>query len=159
MIFAATGHRPEKLGGYSDEVDAKLRRLATGYLQRLSEPPEAVISGMALGWDMAWAEAALSLNIRVIAAVPFLGQEARWPKASQYRYRHHIAHCEKVVIHSGGYTAWKMLRRNDWMVDHCGTLVALWNGAESGGTWNCLQYAWRKGRKVVNLWPEWEKAK
>ena len=54
-VFAATGHRPNKLGGYAPKIAADLVKLATIFLNL--RKPNKVISGMALGWDQAWAEA------------------------------------------------------------------------------------------------------
>lgn len=33
-ILAATGHRPDKLGGYSDEVLSRLTQFADAYFKR-----------------------------------------------------------------------------------------------------------------------------
>ena len=71
MIVAATGHRPNKLAPlsicYSTRVLQRLIDLATAYLEKSN--PDAVISGMALGWDTAIAIAAIKLNIPLTAAV------------------------------------------------------------------------------------------
>ena len=37
----------------------------------------------------------------------------------------------------------KMQKRNEFMVDNCDILIALWNGT-SGGTKNCINYAKKK---------------
>lgn len=68
MLIAATGHRPDKLGGYGRH-DARLEDIARGYLSMLQ--PAGVITGMALGWDTRFALAALSLGLPLHAAVPF----------------------------------------------------------------------------------------
>lgn len=154
-IFAATGHRPEKLGGYSPEVDARLRRLALTFLG--GKRPKQIISGLALGWDLAWAEAGLLLGIPVIGALPFREYSYRWPEASQQRLFRVMQSCASVeVISPGNYAAWKMQTRNEWMVDRCEVLVALYNGDRGGGTANCVLYAQAKSKPITNLWPQWE---
>jgi len=55
MILAVTGHRPEKLGGYGPAVAERLFNLASSELQGLR--PEYVLTGMAIGWDQAVADA------------------------------------------------------------------------------------------------------
>src|SRR3546814_12439463 len=50
VILAATGHRPGKLGGYGEDVLARLRKGARSFLER-ERNATAAISGMALGWD------------------------------------------------------------------------------------------------------------
>ena len=155
MIVAGTGHRPDKLGGYGASTVRRLTLFARFVLEGVG--PDGVISGMALGWDMALAEAALDLGIPLLAALPFRGQEARWPEASQARYRGLLARASRIeIVCEGGYSAWKMQARNEWMVDHCDLLLALWDGS-SGGTANCVRYARRVERPRLDLWPLYEK--
>lgn len=149
MKLAATGHRPSKLGGL--DVTDRLRRLARDYL--VTSRPDEVISGMALGWDMAWAEAALELGIPLIAAVPFRGQEVRWPDSAQRRYHSVLRRAEVVIVSNGGYSPFKMQARNRWMVERCDKVVALWNGSP-GGTANCIAIANVLTKPVDNLWRE-----
>lgn len=158
MIIAATGHRPEKLGGYSAESREKLREFAVECLRPMAKvyQVESVISGMALGWDTAVAEACVLLKIPFIAAVPFIGQEAMWSNGDQVGYRQLLqVAAQTVVISRGFYAPEKMGIRNQWMVDHCGMLLALHNGSK-GGTSNCVQYAMQQGVSIVNCWNSWQ---
>ena len=150
MIVAGTGHRPEKLGGYAEAVSTRLFDLARAVLVR--EAPSKVISGMALGWDTALALAALDLGIPLVAAVPFAGQERKWPAPSQEIYRAIIARAEVVIVCEGGYAPWKLQKRNEWMVDRADRMLALWDGNIGGGTANCIVYAERKGVPFTNMW-------
>lgn len=154
LILAATGHRPDKLGGYDKpHVDTALRNLALEYLEAAA--PAKVISGMAQGWDTAWAEAALQLGIPLVAAVPFEGQAARWPHEAKLRWTRLVGRAtETVIVSPGGYETWKMQARNRWMVNHGDVLVALWNGGP-GGTANCVEYAQQERKPIVNLWKRW----
>ena len=127
----------------------KLRRLAHEYL--VIAKPEAVIVGMAQGWDQAVGFAAMSLGITVHAAVPFEGQENKWPPAAQQEYRNLLLCCAtRTVVFPGGYCAYAMQLRNEWMVDRCNQLMAMWDGSP-GGTANCIKYANKRGVPVVNL--------
>lgn len=155
ITVAGTGHRPEKLGGYSDQVLDRLTALAYAYLVRVEA--NHVISGMALGWDTALCIAALDLGLPVTTAIPFRGQEHRWPHSSKKMYYNLLSQCaETVVVSSGGYSAASMQRRNIWMVNHCDRIVALWDGS-SGGTGNCIQYADKVGCPYDNVWKSWVK--
>lgn len=150
MIISATGHRPNKLGGYSPVTFQRLCDLARGYL--LEKQPDGVISGLALGWDLAWAVAALELAIPVHAAIPFEGQESRWPESSQRLWARVVAECASVTfVCEPGYAAWKMQKRNEWMVERCHRVAALWDGT-SGGTANCVKFAQAFPRPIDNLW-------
>lgn len=151
VIFAATGHRPDKLGGYGAATSARLQRLAEWYLGH--HRPDGVISGMALGWDQAWAQAAVALGIPFIAALPFARQDCRWPGPSRHAYQELLDRAHEVVtVSPGGYSSAAMLRRDHWMVDNCTGVVALWNGGPSG-TGNTVAYAQSVQRPMVNLWP------
>lgn len=158
MIIAATGHRPDKLGGYDPAIEARLQKLASEYLDEAR--PAVVISGMALGWDTAIALASLEARIPLIAAVPFRGQDGKWSPQGRERYADILVRATEVhVVSEGGYASHKMQLRNQWMVDHCNRLVALWNGTP-GGTANCVNYAISVGKRdaIDNLWPQWVKA-
>ena len=148
IIKAGTGHRPDKLGGYSDAIFNKL----VGVAKLAIKDADKVISGMALGWDLAIAQAAIDLDIPFIAAVPFKGQECKWPKQTQLKYQEILSKAEKVVyVCEGGYAPYKMQERNKWMVDNSDILVALWNGTP-GGTANCISYAEKQNKVIENYW-------
>lgn len=153
MIIAATGHRPDKLGGYGQAAEKARRRMAVEALQVLRS--DTVISGMALGWDQAIACAALDLGLHLIAAVPFAGQEKAWPENSQREYRRILAQAnETEVVCAGGFSKQAMQLRNEWMADHCDVMLALWDGSP-GGTGNCVRYCRKIRRAILNVWPDW----
>ena len=116
-----------------------------------------MISGMALGWDMVWAQAAIRMGVPLICAVPFEGQELRWPAETQRWYRTVLAfHAASVIVTAfGGYSPQTMHTRNRWMVDHCDAVAALWDGQPDGGTASCIRYALSVGRPIENLWEEY----
>jgi uncharacterized phage-like protein YoqJ len=150
MIVAGTGHRPNKLGGYSTEAFHKLVSIAEEWL--IENKPEKVITGMALGWDQALARAANKLNIPFVAAVPFEGQPDAWTEESQLYYFYLLGKADEVIETSGkGYAAWKMQKRNQWMVDNADTILAMYDGT-SGGTANCIRYATEKNKPIINLY-------
>lgn len=154
-MLAGTGHRPDKLGGYSNTQT--LDHFAYYLLQHLQ--PEKVISGMALGWDQSLALAAVQLGIPFIAAIPCPGQESRWPESGQQRYRALLGHASEQIVIATEYSPKAMMDRNRWMVDQLvgpqDYLLALWNGT-SGGTKNCHDYAQKKQIHILNAWPHWE---
>jgi uncharacterized phage-like protein YoqJ len=155
-IVSVTGHRPDKLGGYSDAVYFQLLSFAEKSL--LNIKPDRVISGMALGWDQAIAEAAAKLKIPFWAAIPFKGQECKWPVKSQDKYHRLLSSAERsIIVCDGSYCASKMQKRNEWMVNNSDLLVALWNGA-SGGTANCVAYAKHVNKDMINLWEQYVNA-
>jgi uncharacterized phage-like protein YoqJ len=151
VIICGTGHRPDKLGGYTTQASVRLFLLARNWL--LLNRPERVISGGALGWDQALASAARSLGIPYVLALPFPGFEDRWPKESKdFLYGLMVQASAVKYICDPGYAGWKMQKRNEWMVDHSDKVLALWNGVPGGGTSNCISYANKVGKPITNLW-------
>lgn len=150
MIYAATGHRD--CGG----TDEQLVAFATAQL-RASPAPEYLISGMALGWDMAIAEAALALDIPLWCAIPFWAQPSKWPNTQFARWFAIRKRAARVDYIAPSYSLAAFQSRNEFMVDRCDLLLALWNG-KPGGTGNCVQYAKRTKPNLPaqNFWPEWD---
>lgn len=151
MRVAGTGHRPDKLGGYSNKMHLSLVKIAEDALKKLK--PTEVISGMAMGWDMALAQAAINLGIPLIAAVPFKGQEKAWSEKTQRYYHKLLSKTKEIVIVSeGGFTKEKMQIRNEWMVDNCDLVLSMHNGDKFGGTFNCVSYIEKKKKPMINLY-------
>lgn len=155
MIVAGTGHRPNKLNGYGQDAWLKVYRFAHSFLQREKESITEVISGGAQGWDMALALGAKMNQIKYTLAIPFIGQEKMWPLHGYYSqevYNSLKETASKIkIVCEGGYASWKMQKRNEFMVDNCDLVLALWDGS-SGGTENCIRYAQSKNKKIINLW-------
>ena len=154
LIIAGTGHRPQKLGGFGTAVEDALYDLALTHLGRLR--PSLVISGMALGWDTAIAEAAYCLGIPYHAYIPFVGQESRWSSNAQKLYHRLLKYAAQVVeCEEPGYAAWKMLSRDRRMVDESRRMLARWDGSEASGPGKTVNYALSRHKEVINLWSEY----
>lgn len=150
---ALTGHRPNKIGGYRipNPIYNFISKRIRQELQRIR--PCTVISGMALGVDQIAAEISIDLGIPFIAAVPFIGQESKWPPKSQEHYKELIGKAEEVaIVSSGHYSVSKMMIRNEWMVDKCDLLIAVFDGS-AGGTCNCVEYAISCKKEIVRINP------
>jgi uncharacterized phage-like protein YoqJ/5-methylcytosine-specific restriction endonuclease McrA len=154
MVIAVTGHRPDKLGSEYDMKGPISKYIYDELCKIVTDlKPTKVISGMALGVDMLWANVAINKNIPFVAAIPFLGQEKKWPEPSQRIYNKMLSHATEVVtVCPGDYAAFKMQKRNEWMVDNCDMLVAVWDGSQ-GGTSNCVNYATSKGKVIKRINP------
>lgn len=155
-IITVTGHRPDKLGGY-DNCRAEGRLYAFAMEALIKYAPDCVITGMALGFDIAIAAACTTLKIPFVAAIPFYGQACKWPIYAQERYLFYVdkATVVHVVNSSDDWMPGYFQDRNKWMIDRCYLVLALWNGSR-GGTANCIKYAESKGVQVNNLWKDWE---
>lgn len=117
------------------------------------------ISGMALGADQLFAHAVLNLrdsnpSIKLHAAVPFIGSELNWPKHSQQLFWNLIDCCNTVTyVSQPPYNPQKMQIRNKYMVDNSHHVLAIWNQTKSGGTYNCLTYATKRGVNISIINP------
>lgn len=151
--IAFTGHRPNKLGGYAPNNPTKLK-LKEKIKEVLSKRcPDMVMSGMALGVDQWAVEVCIDLDIPFIAAIPFYGQESMWPKESKDYYLMLLDKATEIIhVCDPGYAAWKMQKRNKYMVDWCDTLVAIFDGTE-GGTKNCVDYAKSTSKEIIHIDP------
>ena len=146
---AFTGHRTYR-GGAADA----LRRMLEAFYDRGFR---TFLSGMAVGFDLAAAEAVLEMGrrragVRLVAAVPFRGQENRFSPADRERFRRVLAAADAVeelspVYHRGCYAV-----RNNYLVDHASLLVAWYDGSP-GGTRHTVSRALRRGLEFVNLHP------
>ena len=154
MLIAVTGHRPNKLNNEYDgsgPLSQKISNALQGIINTYK--PSGLMSGMALGVDMLWAELAIKNNLDLIAAIPCANQESVWPKSSQDRYNAILSYpkCKRHVLNVT-FTAGCMQERNIWMVDKCDLLTAVWDGS-SGGTGNCVKYAKKVKRQIIRINP------
>ena len=145
---AFTGHRTYR-GEAAEALAALLGDLhAEGYRRFLC--------GMALGFDMAAAEAVLALRaahpeVRLVCVVPFAGQDRRFPAVEQERYRRILEAADETVVLRDDYRPDCYARRNDCLTDGASAVVAWYDGS-SGGTHYTVRRARRLGLRVLNLW-------
>ncbi len=149
---AFTGHRPEKLNLPEAEV-RELLHSAIG--QAYKDGFNVFISGGARGVDLWAADIVLLLkaeypDIKLMCAVPFIGYNSKWSEKDKAESRRILERADLVVPVCGGYSEGCFQRRNEWMIDHCSRLIAVWNGQPSG-TANAVRYAQRKGVETINL--------
>lgn len=123
---------------------------------------------MALGVDTWAAEAVLLCGhltnpehhqYRLIAVIPFVGQQNKWPIESQLKWTKIIHKADDLFfVDKEGYAPWKLTNRNKWMVDRSDVVIAVWDGEKKGGTYHCVSYAEKQGKKIINLWPDIQKS-
>lgn len=150
-VIAFTGHRPDKLGGWNPThpVVERVKLAIRGSLIDLE--PSRVISGMALGVDQWAARESATAGVPFTAALPCDDMDAAWPTRSRTEFHELLALAAHVyVVSPGPYKPWKMQRRNEYLVDQCSCLVAVWDGS-AGGTANCVAYAMTIGRNIRHL--------
>lgn len=163
MKIAITGHRPNKLGNDYDLISPLIQRIKEEIMLQLYPYVSksagvsnglTLITGMALGIDTLFAKIAIENNIPFIAAIPCGGHMNKWPQKSQDIYMNITRNdlCTVNYVSREAYTNFCMQHRNEWMVDNCDLLIAVWDGTP-GGTANCVKYAQEKGKEIVRINP------
>lgn len=168
MIISITGHRPNGLPkeyGYNlnNEAWTKLKEYIEVTIEECYKyaPKEelTLITGMAIGVDTAFWEVAAKLrknnpNIRIEAALPFVGQEKKWTEKSQKQYKKMLSESDKVTIVSEeGFATYKMMTRNRYMVNKSDIIIAV-ICKETGGTAQCVKYAKEHNKVVIEINPK-----
>ena len=137
-----TGHREDKLQRPEKEVMEDLKRAV---IQAIDDGFTTFITGMAYGVDIWASELVLEQRkrdrrIKLIAAVPFEGFEARWSDSWKRRYRRLIRKADEVNYICDGYSKYAYQMRNEWMVERSSRVIAVYNG-EPSGTRNTINFA------------------
>ena len=156
-ICCVTGNRPQKFPWKYGEGKIYNKYLAemTRQIEKLIESGYTYfISGGAIGVDMDFADAVLQAkkqhrDIVLEIAVPCRNQDLKWDKADKKRYEKILNGADFVNVLSESYTYFCMQKRNEYMVEKADLVLAFWNGEESGGTWNTMNYAKRKVKQLL----------
>ena len=111
-------------------------------------------NGMAMGFDLVAASALISLKerypqIRLIACVPFYGQESRFPKKWQDAYTNAISRFDETVVLSEHYFDGCYFKRNDYMIDCADLLFAYCVRAQGGTAYTVRSFIRKKGEENV----------
>lgn len=153
-VFGVTGHRAVKQREAGD-----LRRFARLIVERMRLcGATEIITGMALGWDTAVAQACRDLGMPYVAALPNPRQADPWPIEDQREWMSLVEAAVRSVIVSPFPDNGSYLARNRWISDNCRELWALYDGRGYGGTRHCVLYAEATRRMTVQLWDEWLEA-
>lgn len=145
---AFTGHR-----SYRDEARALLPSVLESLYVR---GYRNFLSGMAIGFDLAAAEAVVALrrahsDVRLIAVVPFRNQSARFPADQRLLYERLLSEVDGVEILSETYHRGCYARRNDFLVDHARVIVAWYDGTTGSGTHYTVERARARNRVIFDL--------
>jgi len=159
LKIALTGHRPNKLAGYkTNPVATYIYRWIAIQLVKLLKENEKIecISGMALGCDTIFAAVTMLLkqkypdDVKLTVALPYEDHGSNWPDVSKKYHDKIVKSADTIeLVCSGSYSNWKLLKRDEWMVDHCDVLLAIWNGKKDGGTWHTIKYAQSKNKPII----------
>ena len=143
-----TGHRTYD-GSRNHELEIAIRELyAKGY--------RTFLCGMAIGFDLAAAEVALSLRnelagLRVVAVVPFEGMQRRFPSSQRTIFERVVAEADEVITLATRYAPSVYALRNNYLVDNSSAVIAYFTG-EKGGTAYTVHRAVKNLAYIVNIY-------
>lgn len=148
-VCCFTGNRPEKLSRSPEECK---RLLVRAIMDSYEQGYRVFISGMADGVDCWAAMAVLTMRcfypeVRLVTALPFPSRRGGSMKELSTMI---CALADLNVEVSEGYWAGAYDKRNKWMVDHSGRLIALMD-AQNSGSGRTLRYAQKSGLEILSL--------
>ena len=154
-VCCFTGHRPDKLPWGTREDDPACLALKERLVEAVCRAYEVgcrhFICGMARGCDLYFAEAVLQLrrerpDVTLEGARPCESQADSWPAAERQRYCRILDSCDFETLVQYRYDRGCMMRRNRYMVDHSGYLIAFtWHAASNSR--ELVEYARRREEK------------
>ena len=168
-ICCFTGYRPHRFAFSADGLCPEQVAAALGgqIAALYAEGCRVFITGMCAGVDLWAADAVLRFrqehpDAELWAAVPFHGQEARWPMPVQAEYRRVLAACQRVEVlydeDAARADAAACYRgRNRWMVDQADTVVAVYALEDTdrrSGTAATVRYARKQQRRILYIHPQ-----
>lgn len=151
MKMTICGHRPPKLGGYSENPTKAWAMKAIDEVL-INHQPSLVYTGMALGVDQWVAELCILNDIKFVAALPSKSMGNKWPPHAVQKYEELLKKASHVhIVHdTTSYWPEQMQDRNIWMVDNSDMVVSIWDGSK-GGTANCVGYAKMVKKNYLNI--------
>ena len=146
-VCCFTGHRV-----LTDLDAALLDRVLTNLMRNGCR---RFLCGMAKGFDIAAAESVINLKksfpeVELVACIPCEGQADRYNSCDRRRYCGVLQNCSQVVVLSENYYKGCMHARDRFMVDNS-DIVLSYLRQKSGGTYYTVQYAEKKGLKIISL--------
>lgn len=141
-ICSVTGHRkipPEKIEFVRLEMSKKvLDAIASGY--------NYFISGFADGTDLIFAQVVNEIKqehneIKLEAAIPY-------PRNRLVEIEKLINSCDVKHIISDHFFQGVFMKRNKYMVEQADLIIAVYDGRNTGGTFQTMQYARNREKEI-----------
>lgn len=156
-----TGHRPDSFPWKGDKDDPKqkelLFRIERAVDLALERGAKKFICGNAAGVDTWAAQIVLekkksNSDIVLEIAKPFASHNDFIPECADVCSKADNVHI--VSDKKKGYPA-AMFARNKYMVDNSSIIIAVYDGANKGGTKRTFEYAHKKGLEIIQvLWKD-----
>ena len=147
---AITGHRTLPSDFSQQRTESILRDL-------ICSGVEIFYNGLAMGFDLATAEAILALkkeypHVRLHGCIPFYGQEKYFSAEDKARYHAVLAACDETTVFDERYHPNSYFKRNDFMVDNSDVLFAYCVEASGGAAYTVRRFKKRKGEENIRFY-------
>lgn len=149
-----TGHRPQD---FDPETTVWVKEALQRVLARLvrHHGTQVAISGLALGVDTWWAQAALGSGLELWGYVPFEDQAVKWPREQQAMWRDLREACTRQTVLGEGFNVGLLHSRNYYMVRDSNVVVAVLRADKtSGGTFNAVKKARSASWPIILIDPD-----
>lgn len=161
---AFTGHRPANFNhkyDLKDPIYDPIKEELNRNIEALiNDGHDTFITGGALGVDMLAFFCVHKLkakypHIKNKLAIPFKGYYKQWKDDGVKYIKTMIKMMDEFVnvseqgarYNSGGNVVEQLQLRNEYMIDNCDAVIAVWDGSKSG-THNCIKYAKKNNKKI-----------
>lgn len=158
MKVALTGHRPERLGLLSDEGSHEWKNIRDWLVKKITDirmfdliqyHTTDLYCGMASGSDILFGIIASiyranALNIKLHCVLPC----KEYNSSNKYYQLIKDNADEWVELSEEFYKGCDNVR-DQYMVDHCDVLLAIWDGNKSGGVWSTIRKAQKAGKQII----------
>ncbi len=148
-----SGHRPEKLPSGGDESCRVIRVLKSilykSVIDSVEEGYNCFVTGLARGVDLWAGEIVLELKaqgekVKLVAAAPYKGHGSNFKNEEKFILGNILLKADEIVYVSESYEKGCMQKRNEYMADRSGKLIAVVSDYRSG-TGATIRYARRQG--------------
>ena len=158
MKVALTSHRPERLGLLSDEGSHEWKNIRDWLVKQITDirmfdliqnHTTDLYCGMASGSDILFGIIASiyranALNIKLNCVLPC----KEYNSSNKYYQLIKDNADEWVELSEEFYKGCDNVR-DQYMVDHCDVLLAIWDGNKSGGVWSTIRKAQKAGKQII----------
>ena len=159
MRVALTGHRPQRLRLPDDETDTAWEEIKNWIIKQLIETIEVsylsnekldIYCGMASGSDFVFGMTAMFLKINTIIPLQLhCILPCKNYNSSHKLYQDMKMYADEWVELSDKFYNGCDNARDQYMVNHCDVLLAIWDGNKSGGVWSTIRKAQKAGKQII----------
>lgn len=153
MKIALTGHRPQRLGLPDDELDIAWSKIGRWIFNQILDASD-IYCGMANGSDIL-----IGLNTCIIKESPRFEENRNlklhcilpckdYNSSNKYFSKLKQEADEWIELSDEFYKGCDNAR-DQYMVDHCDVLLAIWDGNKSGGVWATIRKAQKAGKTII----------